>query len=78
MAGNELESNVPVIDELLCFVQSKIDILDAELIVKLCEDTFSNEQIDSSKEILFDLCHNESDKTERKGRKGEHKSDRNL
>ena len=74
------EGNDLVIDELLCFVQSKIDILDLDLIVKLCEENpyFDNDVIEKSKETLFNLCHNENDKTERKGRKGEHKGERNL
>ena len=78
MADKDTGGTAPVIDELLCFVQSKIGLLDVDLIVKLCEENFDIKIIEKSKEILFDLCHSEHDKTERKGRIGEHKSDRNL
>ena len=46
--------------------------------MQLCEENFDKATIEKSKEMLFDLCHNEGDKTVRRGRTGEHKSDRNL
>ena len=68
----------PVINELLCYMVSKIGLLDIETLIQLCQSTFDANMIDQSKDQLFELCHNEDCKTERKGRKGEHKSDRNL
>ena len=68
----------PVINELLCYMVSKIGLLDIETLIQLCESAFDANMIDQSKDQLFDLCHNEDCTTERKGRKGEHKSDRNL
>ena len=80
MADGDEEGKDLVLNELLCFVQSKIDLFDVDLIVKLCEENphFDSEVIEKAKDTLFKLCHNESDKTEWKGRKGEHKGDRNL
>ena len=78
MEGNEAGAKAPIINEVLCFIQNKIDILDFDIIVQLCVENFDKAAIDKSKEMLFDLCHDESDKTVRRGRTGEHKSDRNL
>ena len=58
MAGNNTGGSAPVFDELLCFVKSKIGLLDFDLIVKLCEENFNIKIIERSKEVLFDLCHN--------------------
>ena len=78
MEGNEAGDRVPIINEVLCFIQNKIDILDFDIIVQLCVENFDKATIDKAKEMLFDFCHNESDKTVKRGRTGEHKSDRNL
>ena len=78
MEGTEAGDKVPIINEVLCFIQNEIGILEFDIIVQLCEENFDKATIEKSKEMLFDLCHNESDKTVRRGRTGEHKSDRNL
>ena len=67
-----------IINEVLCYVQNKIDILHVDLIVQLCEENFDKSSIEKAKELLFNLCHSESDRTVMKSRTGEHKSDRNL
>lgn len=67
-----------IIDEVLCYVQNKMKILPVDAIVQLCETTFKPEQIEKSKERLFDVCFEENDKTERKTRIGQHKNERNL
>ena len=67
-----------IINEVLCYVQNKIDILHVDLIVQLCEENFDKTSIEKAKELLFNLCHSESDRTVMKSRTGEHKSDRNL
>jgi hypothetical protein len=45
-----------IVNELLCFVCNKLDILTHDTIVKLCGDAFSDPEIEDSKTILFDLC----------------------
>ncbi|KOB68676.1 Mutant cadherin [Operophtera brumata] len=42
-----------VINELLCFVQNKIDVLDEESLVRLCVTAFSTSEINDAKELLF-------------------------
>ena len=78
MEGNETGAKAPIINELLCFIQNKIDILELDIIIQLCEERFDKTTIEKSKEMLFDLCHSETDKTMRRGCTGEHKSGRNL
>ena len=45
----------PILDELLCFVQNKINLMDVDSVVKLCTDFYSDETITASKEKLIDL-----------------------
>lgn len=80
MPEDDPDRGSPIIDELLCFIQSKIDILDMEIIVQLCIENvnFTADVIIKSKEMFFEMCHTEFDKTERKNRIGDHKSERNL
>lgn len=42
-----------VINELLCFIQNKIDVMDEESIIKLGVSAFSNVEISAAKELLF-------------------------
>lgn len=42
-----------VINELLCFIQNKIDVLDEESLVRLCVTAFSSSEISVAKELLF-------------------------
>lgn len=42
-----------VINELLCFVQNKIDVLDEESLVRLVVTAFSTLEISAAKELLF-------------------------
>lgn len=43
-----------VICELLAFVQNKVDVMDEESIVRLCTTSFSEENIETAKKLLFD------------------------
>ena len=63
---------------MLCYVQNKIKILPIDAVVQLCETTFKPEQVEKSKERLFDACYDEYDKTEKKTHIGQHKNERNL
>lgn len=57
-----------VIDELLSYIQNKISIADEETSVKICASTFSTEQINKSKELLFESVPTDQRKTIRKGK----------
>ena len=50
----------PIIDELLCFIVNKVDILPVDIISQLCCTTFSETEIEKSKKLLFDLCADDS------------------
>ena len=66
-----------VIDELLCFVVNKIDLLPPETIVQLCTSTYSDVEIESAKRRLFDMCADENT-SRRKCRKGPKKKEQNI
>ena len=53
----------PIIDELLCFIVNKMDILGADPLVRLVVDTYSQEQIEESKERVFGYLHSDADET---------------
>ncbi|XP_006822338.1 uncharacterized protein LOC100369837 [Saccoglossus kowalevskii] len=48
-----------IINEMLCFIVNKNDILTTGVIVKLCTDYFVDEEVESSKKTLFELCGND-------------------
>ena len=78
MSDPDDENGNLVIDEVLCYVQNKMKIIDVDVIVQLCETAWKPDVIEKAKERLFDLCFEENDKTERKTRIGQHKSERNI
>lgn len=43
-----------VISEVLAFIQNKIDVMSEESIVKICTSSFSAEEIEQAKNLLFD------------------------
>ena len=45
-----------VINELLCFVTNKCDVLPAEPISQWCCATFEESEIEQSKKLLYDIC----------------------
>ena len=70
-------NNGVVIDELLCFVQNKIDLLPPTAIADLCTATFQDGDIEASKRRLFELCADENCTRLRK-RQGPHKTTKNI
>ena len=59
-ANNNDNNNGVIIDELLCFVQNKIDLLPPMSIGDLCTTTFNEQDIEASKRRLFELCADDS------------------
>ena len=70
-------NNGVVIDELLCFVQNKIDLLPPAAIADLCTATFQDGDIEASKRRLFELCADENCTRLRK-RQGPHRTTKNI
>ena len=60
MADYCVNNNGVIIDEMLCFVQNKIDLLPAMSIGDLCTATFTKHDIEVSKRRLFELCADDS------------------
>ena len=64
-----------IVDEMLCFVSNKLDILKEDVIVQLCLQHFSDCDIDDSKRRLFKSCNAES---KLKGHRGNGKARKNI
>lgn len=43
-----------VISEVLCYIQYKLDVIDTESLKKMCDSTFSEEEIEYAKKLLFE------------------------
>lgn len=64
-----------IINELLTFIQNKIDILDELSILQICASNFSDADIESGKDMLFSSI---TDAPRCVSRKGEDKNKKNL
>ena len=53
----------PYINELLCFITNKIDVIDPTILVQVCVETYKAKEIEKAKELLFDLLKDENDVT---------------
>lgn len=51
-----VESNIMITNELLCFVQNKLDTVPFDTLVKLCANFYSTDVINQSKTLLYKLC----------------------
>ncbi|XP_006821973.1 uncharacterized protein LOC100368535 [Saccoglossus kowalevskii] len=66
-----------IINELLCFLWNKIDVLRIDVIVKLSVDVYDDKEVENTKEILYETC--ESDSSNRRiQRKGQNKRANNI
>ena len=57
---NDGPANGYVVNELLCFVKNKIDILPQPSIVQLCVGAYSDQEIEHAKKLFFDMSADES------------------
>lgn len=55
-----------VIDELLSYIQNKISVMDEITLVRICKTSFSSEEIQKSKSLLFDSLATDVRKISRK------------
>ena len=44
------------VNELLCFISNKIDIMTQDLLVKLCVDFYGKGVIESAKKLVYSKC----------------------
>lgn len=55
--GLNFHKNVFIVNEVLCYVQNKMDTLPTRSIAKLASDYFGCEDIKNAKQVLFELVH---------------------
>ena len=71
------EDHEVIVDELLCFLSNKIDVLPPQTIADLCATSFDDTEIENSKKRMFDLCADENSSRFRR-RQGPKKSAVNI
>ncbi|KAL0811560.1 hypothetical protein ABMA28_009945 [Loxostege sticticalis] len=64
-----------VIDEMLSYIQNKLSVIDEQTLIRICVSSFTKEEIEKSKSLLFDSI--PTDKIQIK-RKNKGKEERNL
>ena len=57
-----------VVDNLLCYLTNKLDIIVHDTLVQLCASTY-DEEIRTSRDLLYDLCQSDSRMLRRQGPK---------
>ncbi|KAJ8704358.1 hypothetical protein PYW08_013082 [Mythimna loreyi] len=57
-----------VIDELLSYIQNKISVIDEDTLVRLCTSTFTSEDIENSKTLLYESVSVQKAKIKRKNK----------
>lgn len=55
-----------IIDELLSYVQNKLSVIDEDTLVRICSSTFSTEEIEKSKSMLYESVPVDKAKIKRK------------
>ena len=55
-AGMSFNKDSITINELLCFISNKIDVMTQDLLVKLCKDFYSKDAIESAKKTIYSKC----------------------
>ena len=55
-AGMSFNKDSITINELLCFLSNKIDVMTQDLLVKLCVDFYSKDAIESAKKTIYSKC----------------------
>lgn len=48
--------NPVIVNELLCFISNKLDVIDNDSLIQLCHRTFSNEDATEAKNIMKEAC----------------------
>lgn len=66
-----------VIDELLTFIMNKVDVMDQESLMRICMSTFSVEEVENSKKLLFESISTDIRNVKRK-KKNDGKIQRDL
>jgi hypothetical protein len=67
-----------VIDEMLAYVQNKLSVIDEDTLVRICSSAFSSEEIERSKELLFESIPVEKAKIKRKNKGKKQRNNNNI
>ena len=54
-----------ILNELLSFVAYKLNIMPPDTIIQLCASFYSDDEVDTAKILLFDLCADQADRQDR-------------
>ncbi|XP_070537508.1 uncharacterized protein [Ptychodera flava] len=69
--------DVLIVNELLCFLVNKMDVMPTDILSKVCCDFYEDSQIENSKKELFDLC-SSATSTRFRRRQGQNKKLNNV
>ena len=58
-----------VVDNLLCYLSNKVDIIAQDTLVQLCASTYDENEIRQSRDVLYELCQSASRMLKRQGPK---------
>lgn len=75
MCKKEKGPKGPIINEMLCFVTNKFNVLDPNFLIKLCKEKYKPKEIEKAKQLVFDLLTSEDDPTKFKKRNHSKTSD---
>lgn len=67
-----------VVDNILCFLTNKMNVLTTDVLVKLCVSTYSEVEIKQSKNTLFEMCADGSTTTRNIRRQGDKMNEANV
>ena len=54
-----------IVNELLSFVAYKLNVMAPDIIIQLCASFYCDDEIDTAKVLLFDLCADQTDRQDR-------------
>ena len=65
----------PIIDEMLCFILNKFSYIDPRTLEMLCDQKYSDKEVETSKELLFGILNDPADPTKHKKRRSNKETD---
>ena len=65
--SNITERKYPVLNEVLTYISNKMDLIPKDLLVKICADFYTVEELESAKNVAFKTCPTMSRKIKRQG-----------
>ena len=63
------DSEKMIKNEMLCYMYNKIDVIPHDILLKICMDFYSDEEIEEAKSLLYNTCSTTIRQVQRKGNK---------